>query len=139
MHRKNLTVFLTGLMEIWRKFSYFEIGEMSNEMLPIVVCKNQNSLLNRAGNFKQFYLQCNQNYFRHSRSIISNNYRTYQRSTGWCIAEALLGISLRGVRMLGIPLRGVKMLNIQLKSSVFRSFLLFFKIIGGSIDPPDPL
>ena len=54
-------------------------------------------------------------------------------------AEALLGISLRGVRMLGITHRGVKMPNIQLKSSVFSSFILFSKILGGSIDPPDPL
>ena len=54
------------------------------------------------------------------------------------LTEALLGISLRGVRMLGIMHRAVKMTNVQLKSSVFSSFMVFSKILGGSIDPPDP-
>ena len=35
------------------------------------------------------------------------------------ISEALLGISLSGVRMQGITHRGVKMPNIQSKSSLF--------------------
>ena len=40
--------------------------------------------------------------------------------------------------MLGITHRGVKMPNIQLQSSIFTSFMIFSKILGGSIDPPDP-
>ena len=55
-----------------------------------------------------------------------------------CHSEALLGILLRGVRMLGITHRGIKMPNIQLKISIFTSFMIFSKILGGSIDPPDP-
>ena len=37
--------------------------------------------------------------------------------------------------MLGITHRGVKMTNIQLKRSILNSFMIFSKILGGSIDP----
>ena len=40
--------------------------------------------------------------------------------------------------MLGITNRGVKMTSFQLRSSIFNSFMIFSKILGGSIDPPDP-
>ena len=35
--------------------------------------------------------------------------------------------------MLGITHRGVKMPNIQIKSLIFTSFMIFSKILGGSI------
>ena len=44
-----------------------------------------------------------------------------------------------GGQMLGITNRGVKMPNIQLNSSIFSSFMIFTKILGGSIDPLTPL
>ena len=54
------------------------------------------------------------------------------------LTEALLGISLRGVRVLGITHWVVKIPNIQLTNSVYNTFMLFSKILGGSLDPPDP-